>query len=355
MNTIRVGILGAGQISVGHCRSINQYPGARVVAVADPNGERARDLAGQFKIPQVMENPAELIADPEIDAVTIAVPNAFHASQAIAALETGKHVLLEKPFARNLEEALEVAAAAESSGKIFTVGMNFRFTPPTVAARKVVESGVLGEIHHINATLRRRQAIPKAGTWFGRKDLAGGGVLLDLGAHLMDAAFYISDHFDPVAVSGYTHQIFGQRGMGYGNWGLSTPSEELGFDVEDSAGALIRMRNGCTLRFEVSWALPQPEPVQTEVELLGSQGGLQVYSGKLSQPKNGGSPKDYDVSIVERPDEESLPDRFSNWLDAIQGGVPPCCTLAQALAVQKTLDAIYASAESGREVFLDDS
>src|SRR5699024_1596125 len=111
-----------------------------------------------------------------------------------------KHVLLDKPFALNIDQANEVADAARKSGKVFTLGMNQRYRADSQKIHSLAEQGVLGDIYHARAHWLRRSGIPRMGTWFGNKDLAGGGALLDIGVHLLDLALYTMDNFKPVAV-----------------------------------------------------------------------------------------------------------------------------------------------------------
>src|SRR5690606_9585115 len=143
----------------------------------DLSGERLAALCQAKAIAKAYASAEELFADPEIDAVYIAVPNKFHAPLAIQALEADKHVVLDKPFAMNLAEAQEVAAVAQRTGKILTLGMNMRFEPLPQRIKSLVARGELGEIYHAKAYWLRRTGIPKLGTWFGNREIAGGGCL----------------------------------------------------------------------------------------------------------------------------------------------------------------------------------
>ena len=351
MSTLRIGMIGAGRIAAHNCNSINAHPDARVVAVADSSRERGEALQNEFAIESVHTNADDLLADDSIDAVSIAVPNAFHAPLAIAALRAGKHVMLDKPFTTNYPEAVKVAEVARETGLTFMVSMNMRFRKETQTVKAMIGRGDLGDIYHAKAYWLRRSGIPRLGTWFGSKKLAGGGVLLDIGVHLLDLALYLMDNFEIESVSGITHRTFGHRGLGEGGWGLSDRSENV-FDVEDFAGALIRLKNGTTLNLEVAWAMHQPEDKgRNNVEIFGSEAALTAFDAKLCRfgPEGG----EYQVTTpepIETP--HATENRFLNWIDVILGKAEPVCTLPQALAVQRTLNAIYRSAETGREVTL---
>jgi len=345
-------MIGAGMIAHRHCEEINAHPNATVVAVADPNSERRIDLKKKFNLRRAYEKTEDLIADPDIDAVTIAVPNFLHADYSIASLEAGKHVMLDKPFALNYQQAKAVEEAAKKSGKVFTVGMNMRFRKESQAVKVLIEKGRIGDPYHSKSYWFRRSGIPKLGTWFGQKELSGGGVLFDIGVHLLDLALFFMDNFEAEAVSGLTHKTFGHRGLGEGGWGLSTSRIENQFDVEDLATALVRLKGGATVVLEVAWAIHQQEPNRHNVEVFGSEAGITAFNSRLCF--FGENQGDYEVVV---PEKVAVPhpheNRFINWINAILDNEELYSTLSQALAVQRILDAIYQSAETGREVRID--
>ena len=188
---INVGIIGAGGIALNHAGSINAYQGARLAAVADVNAGRRKELAAKFGIPKTYDSAKALIADRTIDAVIISLPNFLHLPVSLEALKNGKHVLLEKPMALNMVEAKKIAAAARRYRRVLMLGMNLRFRPTVQTIKTLLARGDLGKIYHVKAYWLRRCGCPKFGTWFGRKDQAGGGAMLDLGVHVLDAALYI--------------------------------------------------------------------------------------------------------------------------------------------------------------------
>jgi len=348
MGAVRVGIIGAGAISRDHGNSVKAYNGAEIVAVADSHPPRAKQLAKELGVRRVYHAAEALIADPDIDAVTIAVPNRFHAPYAIASLNAGKHVSLDKPFALNAVEARQVIAAARRSKKVFMLGMNWRFRPESQTIREVIKRGDIGEVYHAKATILRRTGCPRFGTWFGRKDLAGGGALLDVGVHFLDLCLFVIDNFDPVSVSGQVYTTFGNRGLGEGGWGHSTRGKRV-FDVEDFGTALIKMRNGATVTLNASWVLHMETPGRMGVEAFGTEGGASVTPPRIF--RFGKRKGEYEVI---EPQGVTIPhahgNRFHNWLDAITGKADPLVKLEEALTVQKILDAVYQSSETGKEV-----
>lgn len=350
MKKTAIGIIGAGAISPTHCDGISGHPEAELIAVADSSPERAHALARQFAIPTVYGSIEELLRDPSVEAVTIALPTFLHAPTAIAALKAGKHVHCDKPFALNQEEAAEVIEAARESGKTMMVGMNQRFSPEAQIVRRAIESGELGEIYFAKAYWTRRSGIPSFGTWFGDKSRSGGGALLDIGVHMLDLCMSLIGNFEPLSVSGFAYTKLGNRGLGEGGWGLSEKQEHV-FTVDDLAGALIRLSGGVTIQLESAWARHQEQRDYHNVELFGTDGGAVVYPARIYQFEAVGG---YRITEPEvQPARYPHFSRFHNWINAIRGTEAAECRLDQAFVVQRIIDAIYESAAQGREVRLD--
>lgn len=345
---IRVGMIGAGAIANSHCDGINKHPEAKVVAAADMSQERLTALATKFAIEKVYTKWEDLVADRTIDAVSVALPNALHAPVSLAALKAGKHVILDKPFALNAREAQAVVAAAKKAHKVFMLGMNQRFTREAQILKVVAARGDLGEIYHAKAYWLRRSGSPKFGTWFTRKDLSGGGCMLDIGVHVLDLCLHLMGNFKPVAVSGATYTKFGHRGIGEGGWGMSDRGKPV-FDVDDFATALIKFQNGSTVELNASWVLHMDQANKNNVELFGNDGGASAFPLRVFRfGKNKG-----EYEVVEPQNVKiAYPhmNRFVNWIDVILGKDKPMCTADESLVIQKILDAIYQSSVTGKEV-----
>ncbi len=348
MKEIRLGMIGAGQIAYQHCRLTSEHPQATVVAVADPSRKRTKLIQDEFDITRAYTSADELIADKDIDAVMIAVPNVFHAPMSLAAIRAGKHVLLDKPFAMNYKEAKQVADAAKKAKKVFVLGMNQRFQPGAQTIHALAQRKTFGDIYHAKAYWLRRSGIPTLGTWFCDKKMSGGGAMLDIGVHLLDLCLFIIDNFQPVAVSGQTFTKFGNRGLGEGDWGMSDKKGKK-FDVDDFAMALIKMKNGATVHLEVSWALHQEQKNEHDIRIFGTKAGASAFPAKVF--RYGKKKGEYEVVEPQNVKPvHSAPNRQINWLNVILKKEKPVCTIQQAIAVQKILDAIYKSSETGKEV-----
>ncbi|MCL6633328.1 MAG: Gfo/Idh/MocA family oxidoreductase [Alicyclobacillus herbarius] len=348
---VRIGIIGAGNIGKVHIREFLRLDSAVVLGVTDAVPELAKRTREEFSLPKVYENIDNMLLDDEIDAVVIGVPNRWHAPIAISALEAGKHVLLEKPMAIDSAAAKDIVRAQQRTGKVLMISHQMRWQWNALAIKEQVEKGELGRIYMAKTGWMRRKGIPGWGTWFTRKEDAGGGPLIDIGVHMLDLAMYLMGNPKPVAVYGSTYAEFGPRRRGIGNWG--TPNWDGRFDVEDLASALIKMEDGSTLTLDVSWAVHADTDSQPFVHLMGSEGGASIVgqrakflTEKFNQPLQ--------VELTPPQEDEGERARLSrHFVECVQTGREPISSAVTGLANNLILDAIYESSRSGREVLLD--
>jgi predicted dehydrogenase len=303
----------------------------------------------RHNIPRSYADYRELLEQPDIDAVTIALPNHLHAPVAIEALKARKHVLLEKPMATNAKDAGKILDVAKSMKRTLMVAQNFRFDRHTQMARQSIERGDLGEIYHARCFWLRRAGIPRIGSWFTQKKLAGGGCLFDLGAHLLDTCLYLLKEFEIIAVSAQTYAKFGPRGLGEMDWGRSEIDPKRPFDVEDYGVALVRLKSGRTISMEVGWACFQNQQAREYgIDLFGTGAGFSLFPARLFRNTIEGQ-EILTFNAVKVPCPENRIHHFVHCvLDGKKLLVPP----EESLKVQQALDALYASAAAGKEVRL---
>ena len=342
----RIAVLGAGAIGLDHIASFQQHPAATVAALAEVSPQRGREAADRFAIPDLVTDYRRLLQRGDIDVISIALPNYLHAPVALAALRTGKHVMLDKPMATNAREAARLVAEACRQKVLLMVGQNMRFKPEVQTARELIDRGVLGEVYHARTTWQRRSGIPIIGSWFTQKIFAGGGCVYDIGVHALDRCLYLMGEFEAAAVSGQTYAKFGGRGLGNGNWGKSEIDPRRPFDVEDLAVALIKLRSGRTVLLEASWAAHLPESDFNSTQLFGTKAGLLLPPLRLFRSGRYG----YSTEMVAPMPPFVDPNRAVHFVDCLLGKAKPFVPATESLAVQRILDAIYKSARSGREV-----
>jgi predicted dehydrogenase len=345
-SSFNVAVFGAGAIGLNHLASFAEHPAAHVVALAEVSPQRGREAADKFGVPELVTDYRILLARDDIDVVSIALPNYLHAAVALDALKAGKHVMLDKPMATNARDAARLVAEAKKRSVLFMVGQNNRFSPEVQTLKQLVGKGALGDVYHAKTAWTRRNGIPRIGSWFTQTKFAGGGSTYDIGVHALDRCLYLMGEFDAVAVSGQTYSKFGPRGLGEGSWGRSEIDPRKPFDVDDMSLALIKLRSGRTVLLETSWAAHQASNDFNGTQLFGTEAGalfppLQLFH----QTRQGYCTESVNVStpLVNA-------NRMVHFIDCLLGKAEPFVKPEESLAVQKILDAIYASAKSGKEI-----
>ena len=346
---LRCAVIGAGGIGLDHLHSLTTCHRAAAVAIAENNPQRAREASVRHNIPRSYSDYHELLEQPDIDAVTIALPNHLHAPVAIEALKARKHVLLEKPMALTAKEAAKIVDTAKTMKRVLMVAQNLRFNRHTQLAKAVIERGDLGEVYHVRCFWLRRAGIPRIGSWFTQKELAGGGCLYDLGVHLLDTAFHLLKEFDVATVTAQTYAKFGNRGLGEMDWGKSEVDPKRPFNVDDYAVALLRMKSGRSIAMEVGWAgFQNHDTREYGLDFCGTNAGLSLFPAKIFRNTLEGQ-EVLQFNATKAPHPE---DRIHHFVSAVLEGkkllVPP----EESLRVQQILEAIYTSAGSGKEVKL---
>ncbi|PGF14679.1 oxidoreductase [Natrinema sp. CBA1119] len=355
---IGVGIVGLGGMGNLHARSVREL-GADVVAGADLVPEQRDRFAQEFGA-QTYETHDELVVDDAVDAVIVTTPNRFHEPIAVAALEAGLDVLVEKPLAHTLESAERIAEAAAKSPGICMVGFHNRHAASMAMFDEQHARGRFGDLTHVEADYVRRRGVPGPGSWFTDPELAGGGALLDIGVHALDLALYALDFPEIVEVSGVTRTTFGTSEEyadpdGFGdNW----DAEAETYEVDDSVSAFIRCEDGQTVSLEAAWATNREQSMDFRVR--GTQAGAQFDIGDtdLHILEAGTSGVDHyaDIDMTGDTAVTGYGEQDEQFLATIAAGTAPeTNTVEEALTVQRVIDAIYRSSESGRATELADS
>jgi predicted dehydrogenase len=351
MSVLNIGIIGTGNIGREHIRGFRQVNDAVITSVTDAYLPGAEKAATEFSIPKVHVSAADLIRDPVIDAVVIGVPNKYHAELAVQALENGKHVLLEKPMALSLSDAKAIVQAQRTTGNILMVAHQMRWQWNALQAKAQADKGAFGRVYHAKTGWLRRKGIPGWGTWFTRKEEAGGGPLIDIGVHMLDLTLHLMGDVKPVAVYGSTYAEFGPNKKGIGGWG--TPNWDGFYDVEDLASAFIKMEDGSSLTLDVSWAVHSATDNNPYVHIMGSEGGASLLGGQVKLLTEQFD-RPVDIDLVKPDDDEGPRVRMTrHFLECIREGKQPITHAMTGYTNNLILDAIYRSSATGKEITLD--
>jgi predicted dehydrogenase len=339
MGTLGVGIVGTGSIGQVHIDTYNGIDEYEIAAVCDID-EKALEAGVASSGAKGLSDYRKLVERKDVDVVAVCTPNDLHAPVAIAALEAGKHVFVEKPMAYNADQARDVIAARDRSGKFVQIGVCQRFRGDAQVLKEYVTGGELGNIYFAKCGYLRRSGIPGYGSWFTTMERSGGGPIVDLGVHALDLTMWLMDNFEPVSVSASAYSKLGPQGIGKGDWG--TPVEGGPFDVEDLAAALIRFSNGATVFLEASWAAHLGMG-SFYSQLVGEKAGLVLDPPTIFSIERG---QEIDKKLS-APTVDPMAAEHQHFHDCIVNGKEPMPSAEQGLAVQAVLDAVRASAKSG--------
>jgi predicted dehydrogenase len=251
---MRYGLIGCGGIGVLRAEALGKLDGHSLDAVCDSDTTRARDLAARSGA-RVINDWQDLVSAPDIDAVIVSTPPSLHMEMTVAALDSGKHVLCEKPLARNVEECQAMIEAAERNGRYLATGFNYRFYPSIIKARELFDSGIIGELDHIRS-YTGYSATAHDHEWLHEFDTMGGGTLRDNGIHLIDLTTYFLG--DVADIKGFSSGAVWQF-----------PG------CEDNGFALLRNEKGNIASLQSSWN--EWRGYRLLVEIYGTLGCIRAW------------------------------------------------------------------------------
>ncbi|MFA7421140.1 MAG: Gfo/Idh/MocA family oxidoreductase [Melioribacteraceae bacterium] len=333
MEKTKIAVIGLGGIAqLAHLPILTKLPNVQLVAVSDTNKTRLKAIGEKYTIKNLYQDYNEMLAKEEIEGVVIATPTDTHAEIAVNCLKAKKDVLIEKPIARNLEEAKEIQAAAKKYKKQVMVGMKLRYRPDSMLTRSLVNSGELGDIFYIRCGWLRKQSSEQK--WFLNKSQSGGGVLIDLGILILDLALWImNDHkLKSVSVETFSHTTK---------------------DVEDTAVGLVRFSDERVISFEVSWGL-HAEWDKFHLAAFGTKGTAHLNPLKAYKRLESGH-IDYTLptsATASNLYKKAFENELKHFIAAVRDNSPMVSSGEDALMLMRLLEAIYKSAELKKEVML---
>ncbi len=343
------GIIGTGNISAYHAAGIEAHPCCELIAVSNRSLDKAELFAEKYGC-DAETGWRSLIAREDIDAVCICTASGLHAEQSIAALEAGKHVMVEKPMATTVKDAADMIAAARTNNVKLGVIFQKRTAPDVIEMKQIVKSGILGSILYGDASIKwwRSQAYYDSGEWRGTWDMDGGGCTMNQGIHGIDLLQYVMG----VEVESVYAKI-------------ATRAHDI--EVEDVAIALLTYGNGAYGRLQTSTAV---NPGQGNIIEINGTLGTAVLTDETITTYAVSDSKEVpakDSSVIAGNRERSASAtnpmdipmaghiaHVKNFVDAIQYGKELICSGEEGIKSLKIIAAIYESARSGEEVFLQE-
>ena len=350
MDKLRIGIVGAGNIAVnGHLPAYKKCSNCEVVAICDIDYERAKKAADEFGISEVYSSIEEMLERSDIEAVDICTWNNAHKPCLITAAKAGKHVMCEKPLAINVEEALEMEKVIKETGVIFFLAVPSRFGYANMYLREFYNNGGFGDVYYAKTTNHRRRGTPSG--WFTDKKTSGGGPIIDIGIHRIDAAWYLMGNPKPVRISANVFNKIGNyQTKGVTRWiGTSCPDNR--FDCEDSGAGVIHFENGAEMAFEASWCINGPDKAETFI--YGSKAGASVEPLVIYGERDGYLSTD---TITVNPANDKFQLEIEHFADCVLNNNPKTkYPIEQAVEMQRILQGIYDSARLKKEIIIGEN
>lgn len=343
MKKLRVGIIGTGSIAqYAHIPNYQKIEGVELAAFCDIKPDTLKAAAEKFGVKKTYRDYRKMLAAESLDAVSVCTPNVVHAAPTIAALQAGAHVLCEKPIAMNPTEGRQMVAAARKAKRILMIGFSSRWGAEAQWLKRVVQSGALGEIYYGEASYMRRRGIPGWGQFVEKKQ-SGGGPLIDIGVHVLDLALWLMGHPKPTSAFGSAYCKFGKRTDIVAAWGQWDTKK---FTVEDFGVGLVRFANGATLLVKASWAANVGDE-RNGVMLMGTEAGLTTSPARVYREEQGTLVDSVPSGL---PSVDTYNEEIVQFVKAVRERRPSPVPGENGLMATAILDAIYKSAETGKEV-----
>ncbi|MBM3476074.1 MAG: Gfo/Idh/MocA family oxidoreductase [Armatimonadetes bacterium] len=346
--TLKAGIIGVGGIANAHLPGWLESPLTEIHALADVEPGALKRQGEKLGVKLLYEDPYELIANGDIDIVDVCTPNMYHTPLTVAALNTGKNVICEKPLAPTPDDIKQMIKARDKSGKLLMTAQHFRFQGSAQAMKAEIDTGRLGEVYHARCWMLRRSGAPTR-PGFILKQHSGGGPCIDIGVHILDLTLWMMGHPKPVSVTGQTQTRLARKKGAFSNWGGPIPKE---WDVEEFATAFVRFESGATLILEVSWLLNhKTESEDMQMWLYGEDAGAHWPSNEILTTNNK-TKQHFNTQLTRAEGGAPHAKECMAFAEAVAKGLPSPVPAEQSLDVIAILDGLYRSAATGKEVAL---
>ncbi len=341
---MRIGFIGAGGIAGLQLSCLKDRTDVEVAAFADTSKSILEKRQEQYPEAVVYTDYQTMLKREKLDAVSVATPNGLHAKTTIAALKAGCHVLVEKPMAMSVTEARRMQRTAKETKRKLIIGFQYRFDPRTQYLRSEVDAGTIGRVLYGRVQALRRRGIPNWGV-FGRKELQGGGPLIDIGVHVLEMAHYTMGSPVPVSATADMFTYIGNKKSDriqsqWAGWDYKT------YSVEDLAVGRIRFDNGAVIHIESAFAAHIKDGTMN-FELMGEKGGCSWQDTEIFTDENGYMVDKKPAWLANTDFNVVFKRKMDGFVDHVAHGAPTIAPAEAGVTVQAMLDALYKSAEKG--------
>lgn len=348
--TIKIGIIGVGQIGKHHIETYRKLNGVEILAIADTNAAEAERVAAQYAVPHILTDFRQLLRLEEIEAVDVALHNNLHRPVTVAALEAGKQVYCEKPMAGAYIDALAMFETAQRTGRKLSIQLNTLFAKETLAARELIAAGRLGRLYHARSTGFRRRGRPFVDGYgsatFVKKEIAAGGALYDMGVYHIACLLYLLGN---PAVQTISARLYQEVAMD------AARQAESGYNVEELGVGFVRLADHISMDIIEAWAV-NLDRLDGSV-ILGSEGGIRLepfgfFSSQGDLELSATADLDHYAwrRMQLRPEADAYTSAQAHWIAALQGRVELLPTAELALNTMLISEGCYLSEQLNREV-----
>jgi predicted dehydrogenase len=342
---VRIGLLGCGFVATFYMQGLSEVPNQQVIVVQGRDGDKARAFAERWDIPDSTADMGAVAMNPDVDLVLIALPNKAHLEAVHLAAAHHKHVVCTKPLGRNAHEARQMLEAVQRAGVLHGYAETEVFSPAVIRARSLIEEGAVGRVLSVRS--REAHAGPHAAHFWDAEE-AGGGALLDMGCHTIEAArYFIGKDVRPVEV------------LAWGDTLVHTDKTT----AEDNAVVLLRFANGALGQSELSWTARGSLDLRNEV--YGTEGS--IFTDVTRATPINAFVRSTGSYLLEKAESDSgwvfpLPDEarvygyheeMKHFVQCVARNEMPRETFADGLAVNMIIDAAYQSIREHRWVQLE--
>ncbi len=351
MKEIKIGLVGAGAIA--HDLHLPAYQklkgnGVKLEAICDIDIDRAKKAAEKYGVEKYYDSVDKMLDEADIDAVDVCTWNAAHVTVCIAAAKAGKHIMCEKPAAMTVSELKELKAILDEKELVYLLAVPGRFANESQSLKKRIDAGDFGEIYYGKTAQVRRRGEPRG--WFTDKAISGGGPILDIGVHAIDAAWYLMGEPEPARISAMTFSNKINSSCERSFVWTGAPSPTGARTCEDSGAGVIHFKNGAQLIFEASWSIERPNFRETII--AGTKAGAVRANPPIIYSERSGYLAEETMTIAKSDNGYYEINHFAECVG--ENNRNTRYNIDQAIKMQAMLNAIYASAELGREVTIDE-
>ena len=341
MKKVRVGIIGIGEIgTTKHLTQLSRHKDEiEIAALCDIIPERCEKAKKEFNLDaKVYTDYKDICTDGSLDIIHVCTPNPLHCEMTILALNNGKDVYCEKPLACTWEDAQKMLEVQKKMGKKLASGTQWRYNTATVEMKRMFEAGEFGDVYYIRSSQLRPRRLPAYGV-YTNKELNGGGVLMDGGPHSIDLPMWLTNNYDVATVRGVTFDKMKNfpEGNDLGPW------DPNNFDVEDTAMAMITMKNGMMIYMETAWCSNMLQEAPGIIaSVAGTKAGADMVGPGFEEAVRVTKMVDGKLTTETKIPEE----KYNMWEYDMDRWV-------NAAVVTRVIEAIYKSAETGKTIVFD--